>query len=408
MRRNFLIMLGGGAAAQIITLVSLPVLGRFYSPESFGYLAVAMSIASICASVLHGRYHMAISVAKKPEDAPVLLVLALLLALVLVVPVVFLAMTITGGGWADLDRWKYVAACLILALGVSWLDIASYWFSYRDRFASIARLQTSRVFLTVVLQLGASWISLYGMVIGALSGLAGAMTIAGTDMMRKDRASLKWPGWQRLRAAAIEYRSYPLFGTPQGLLAASAWNLLPFLLLHTGGAGQVGYFWVAYRLLVAPVTLFNSSYRQVVLREFGKLDQAKGLSLLRKHCAGLALATIFPVVFFMLYGELFFSLLMGDDWSGAGHMASMLAFAIAADLFKAPVICWLQSRHQQKRLLKWEVTVFLLRYSFAGIGAVFGTADMVIGGFAAGSFLGWSSFALFHCLKAERTSGDHS
>lgn len=408
MRRNFLIMLGGGAAAQIITLVSLPVLGRFYSPESFGYLAVAMSIASICAPVLHGRYHLAIPVAREPEDAPVLLVLSLLLVLVLVVPVVLIAMTVTGGGWADLDRWKYVITCLTLATGVAWLDIASYWFSYRDRFASIARVQTSRTFLTVVLQLGASWISLYGMVVGALSGLAGAMMIAGTDIVKRDRASLKWPGWRRLRAAAIEYRGYPLYGTPQGLLAASAWNLLPFLLLHTGGAGQVGYFWVAYRLLVAPVTLFNSSYRQVVIREFRKLDQAKGLSLLRKHCAGLALATIFPVAFFIFQGEFFFSLLMGEDWSGAGTMAGMLAFAIAADLFKAPVICWLQSRRQQKRLLKWEITVFLFRYSFAGIGAVFGTAEMVIGGFAAGSFLGWSCFALYHCVKSGEIAKEHS
>jgi O-antigen/teichoic acid export membrane protein len=387
-------MLGGGTVAQAITVLALPVLGRLYAPESFGQLAAVMAVASICASVLHGRYHMAIPVARSPQDPPVLLALSVLLALVLSVPAVLVTLALVGEPWEGISPMVFVATCVFATLGTALLDISSYWFSYRDRFRVAARGLSLRALLTAASQLALGALTGFGVLIGAMVGLSGAVIYAASNLIRQERGVLRRPSLSELRAVLTGYRSFPLFGTPQGLLAAMSWNLLPLLLLKHGGAVLVGHYWVAYRLLIAPLALFNNSYRQVVLRELGRADAAAARAIVKKHTVYLSGLGAFAVLVLAIFGQRLFVYLMGEGWGEAGRIASFLSLAIAADLFKVPSICLLQSQHRQKEILLWEAGVVAVRYCPAIALLLSGQLHLAILAFALGGFAGWLIFTI--------------
>jgi len=384
--------------AQAITILALPALGRIYTPESFGRLAAVMAVASICASVLHGRYHMAIPVAKSPEEPPALLTLSVLLSMVLAVPVVLVALAFVGKPWEGINPASFVATCVFATVITVLLDISSYWFSYRDRFWVTAQCLTLRAFITVGSQLALGALTVFGLLIGALIGMSGAFLYAIVDLIRRDRSLVHHPSWSELRGVLIRYRSFPLFGTPQGLLAATSWNLLPLLLLKLGDDLLVGQYWVAYRLLIAPLALFNSSYRQAVLRELGRADVATARSIVKKHTAYLGGIGAFAVLVLALFGVPFFQIVMGEGWGEAGRIASFLSISIAADLFKVPSICLMQSQQRQKELLLWEAGVTALRYFLTIALLMSGQVNLAILAFAIGGFTGWLIFTITQVL----------
>jgi O-antigen/teichoic acid export membrane protein len=397
MKRNFFILLGGGAVAQAITFASLPILGRLYEPVSFGYLAGAMSIASICAVVLHGRYHMAIPVAQDPADPPILLWLSVMLSLSLVVPVVLLVAALTGNGWVDTGFSVFLATCVVLAVGAALLDISSYWLSYRHRFKLIAVVQSLRTLFTSAAQICFAPLTAFGMVIGAFCGLWAALGWIVFHRSRKSDIAISWPGWRQLAAVAKRYRYFPLYGTPQGLLAAASWNLLPLLLLRAEGPIFAGLYWAAYRILITPLALFNSSYRQATLRALGDMSHHQALLVARRHTATLVVTGGAVALLIVASEDFLFPILMGPGWDGAAVFASALSLGMAAELFKVPAICFLQSQHRQKSLLFCEVGIFLLRYipTLALIEA--GHTELAIKAFALVGLAGWTAFSL-HAL----------
>ena len=65
--KNIFTLLSGATIAQIIILISIPILTRIYTPEDFGFIAIYLSIANIIAAISTGRYEQAIIFTKKKE-----------------------------------------------------------------------------------------------------------------------------------------------------------------------------------------------------------------------------------------------------------------------------------------------------------------------------------------------------
>lgn len=407
MKRNLLILLSGGAAAQLITFASLPILSRLYEPESFGHLAGAMSIASICGAILHGRYHMAIPIPQKPDDPKLLLWLAIVFTAVLSFPTVFIALLIAGHNWPESNFIVYFAACLLLTVGAVLFDISIYWFSYRDRFGLIASTQGARTFITSAVQIATAQISQFGLLIGALSGVWTTLVISLVCFRasRSNRSFEPSLSMKALAEVALRYRHFPLYGTPQGFVASASWNLLPLAILRFDGPSTAGLYWAAYRILIAPLALFNSSYRQVALGLLAKADTERALEMLRRHTLMLVLLGVGSSAILFVIAEEFFVKFLGPSWAGAGQIAAALSLGIAADLFKVPSVCYCQSLHRQRQLLGWEVSVFVARYVPAVLVIWSGNTIHGIIWFSAIGLLGWSVFAVWTLFFAATNKG---
>ena len=59
----------GTAIAQIIMIVTTPILSRLYDPEDFGLLATFSAVSGITATIVTLRYETAILIPKKDEKS---------------------------------------------------------------------------------------------------------------------------------------------------------------------------------------------------------------------------------------------------------------------------------------------------------------------------------------------------
>jgi len=70
---DVLTLTGGATFAQILTILSVPVLTRLYQPENFGVWALYSSITSIISVIICMRYEYSIMLPELDEDAANLL-----------------------------------------------------------------------------------------------------------------------------------------------------------------------------------------------------------------------------------------------------------------------------------------------------------------------------------------------
>ncbi|RBW69793.1 hypothetical protein DS031_09685 [Bacillus taeanensis] len=77
--KNVMVLMSGSSLAQIILLISSPLLTRLYTPAEFGILAIYLSILSILLTVCSLQYEMTITLPHENEDSANLVVLSFLI-----------------------------------------------------------------------------------------------------------------------------------------------------------------------------------------------------------------------------------------------------------------------------------------------------------------------------------------
>lgn len=396
MARNLLVLLSGAGLAQIITVAALPLLSRLYDPVSFGQLGAVMAVVSLATVVVHGRYHMAIPVSRDEDTARALLLASIFLSTVLSLPAVAVMLHLFGDLPEGMALWAFLLTAGALTLFSALVDILTYWRSHRGRFGASARNGAARAALTASAQVLLAKVTTMGMLIGTVIGTLMAVALALRDLLRRDESPLAPRPLNALLQVAREYRSYPLYGVPQGWLAAVSWNAMPLLLLRYGGTAVAGQYWVAYRVLIAPLSLFNGAYRQSTLPLLRNRPQDQARSLVARHTKFILLLAVIPLAALAALGEQLFSLAMGARWDEAGQIAGWMAAGILADLFKVPTVCLLQSQGRNRTILWWEAGILVARYASAVPFLVMNNTSLAIILFSCGGLLGWSLFTAIH------------
>ncbi|EFL89123.1 lipopolysaccharide biosynthesis protein [Ahrensia sp. R2A130] len=402
MRRGFLTILGGGGLAQIATIAALPMLGRLYDPIDFGQLGAVMAVVSLAAVIVHGRYQMALPTVSSQREAQALLTTSLLLVLTLSLPVVCIIALAMGRAPDELSPLTFVGLAVLLTIFSAALDCMAYWRSRQGRFTVSARNAVLRSVAVVVSQIILFAWAGWGLIAGAAFGATVALAAAAWDWWRHDRIEFARFAPSELWDVIKRHKHFPLFGVPQGWLAALSWNGLPLVLVAYGETALAGQFWVAYRLLIAPVTLFGSAYRQAALPALRDLDERSGKMMALRHMAAIALPALVVAAILFTFGENLFVAFLGQDWALGGRIAGWLALGVAADAFKVPAICLMQARGLQKIVLAWEICVIIPRYAavFAIVG--FGASLDVFAAFAITGLALWALLPLPWLLTRSR------
>ncbi len=392
--RNTLTLLASSGFGQLIAFAILPILSRLYTPEAFGEIGAILALVSITSVVIHGRYHMAIPVVNGESMAGALLQLALFCSVLLCLPVTGLLWFVFGDTPDGMPLWLLLLLAASLSLATAMLDVFAYWRSRYQRFNVSARNSVARSVSTSAAQLALSPVGSSGLLLGTIAGTLLAVVLALRDVAAHATRHWLWPSFKRMQVAARRFKTYPLFGVPQGWVAAVSWNALPLLLLRFDGTAVAGQYWVAYRLLVAPLSLFNGAYRQATLPKLRHASSQDARALvLTDSIRWLPLGGAPRLVLFLM-GDRLFELLMGANWTMAGTIAGWMAIGILGDLVKVPALCLLQGQGNQRRILIWEVGIVLARYALAIPLLSHGRTIEAIAMFSGLGLAGWCFFVV--------------
>lgn len=388
MLRPLLTVMSGGGVRQIVVLAGLPLLSRLYDPSAFGELAAVMAAVSMAMVVVHGRYHLAIPLARDDAEARALLHLACLASIVLALPVTASTLALFGDGGEGTVTLQTLLFASVLTVMCALIDVLTFWRSRFGRFAATARFDAVRAVGTLAAQLALAPLAGLGLVLGTAAGTGVSALLACRDA-RGAAGGFSLAG---MLAAARHHRAYPLFGVPQGWLASASRNILPLLLFKYAGAAVAGQFWLAHRLLLTPVALVNSAYRQAALPLLGRGTAESNRRLCLQHTLALLALGLVPCAVLFLHGEIILANLLGGAWREAGAIAGWLALGFLADGVKIPVTALVQSEKRQPRLLVWEAALAVLRYGGALPLLASGETQAAIAWYAVSGALGWAAF----------------
>jgi O-antigen/teichoic acid export membrane protein len=230
--------MGGTAGAQLIILLSAPILTRLYSPEDFGVLAVLVSMLSILIVLVSFRYELAIPIADDEQTALSLVLICLCLTAIVSITTA-VVVWIFGEKLANLmGIGTYADYLWMLPIGLFLMGVYQtfkYWATRAKAFSCIAKTKLTQSIASLVIQLSLFKFGPLGLITGHITGQflgARALMKAGPT-----GSNIQYLRWADLHFAAMRYRRFPIFTTWASIFNTSGMQL-PILLFSS-------FFWFA-------------------------------------------------------------------------------------------------------------------------------------------------------------------
>jgi O-antigen/teichoic acid export membrane protein len=322
-----------GAGAQVVVFLSLPLLSRLYSPDSFGAWALIQSAALLVGAVATCRYELAVVLPKQHGEAASVLGLGLLLAAggaalaALVIPRI--GSTLLGEATpTGLAAWSVPLLVLLSAAN----QLALAWCTRMAAFTLYGGAQLGLAILAGVLPalLVTTWPNATGLVVGtlianAIVGFALWLWI-GRQLLREHLVGNLAP--RAMRAVAVTYRAYPLYMTPYTLLGTLRDRAVFFLLGNYSGPAEVGLYSIAQRLANAPNSLVASALRPVFFQHVLQPKAQDIPRLIEQVMLWLVVLAVPPTTFFFFFPERLLTLLFGAAWADAATYVMILALSM--------------------------------------------------------------------------------
>ncbi|MCP4325920.1 MAG: oligosaccharide flippase family protein [Alteromonadales bacterium] len=337
---NVLTLLTSALTAQLLTLVFTPILTRAYAPEAFGVFNAFVSYSGTLAALLF--FSVELSIARPKSIGNVNRIFGLLLAigggasLFIFISIVFEFDIYNYLGFDRIFEYKYIFFVGILIVGSNLVLNALI-----TRLGIFSVYAKSQVFF-VILRFGVT-ISLYYLgsnFFGLILGFVIASFVNIAYLSYKTKIFTYSPKMNHLSiiATAKKYKDLILHNTPANIVNILIVSFPVFYIFKNFGAVEVGLFALAYRMILLPVTMVNKAIGQVLYKEMieKKHDVSYISKLLIKNALFLGIS--FPVfVILYFWGENIFSLAFGENWSGSGEFASIMAPYVMLNFIVSPL-----------------------------------------------------------------------
>ncbi len=357
----------------VLTTVAYPIFTRLYTPNDLGQFAVFQSLILVIAAGASLKYELGIVITKSELAAKNLALISfyilLAICLVLPVPLYFLPSKIVS-----LDAPIFFVMAATLGLGTT--HILERQFTRHKQFKQWAILRNSQIGIHIMLGILFAYLQInWGLIWGLSIGLSIAVGYFIIKNFRSLTRQATFYTWRIIKKFKIyPQQSFP--GVMIGMLSLHS----PILVTGYFFSGElVGFLAVAIKLIALPEILIQQIIGPVLFQKFTNLKQnhqnMRGLilSLL------LALAILSFAFFFILTlaASPIFSLLFGNQWSGAGEFAAPLCLMYATSFIVTPFFIILTIFHKQLHTI--YLAAFQLVITFGSIYYGYLIQDLLFG-----------------------------
>jgi len=368
--RDIGMLLAGSGGAQLVTLLSAPLLGRIYTPVDFAALAVLTSTFQIVSRFSSLKYETAIATGTSKPQMGALAALALgaLLAtagLCALASLLFLPLLAAKLGMGTAIVFCFVLPVIVLFDGL--IQIVITWSVRWKEFGVVSANDLIRNSSSIATQAGLGLGRAGG--IGLLFGQAVGTIIAFVVLMRRPSTRelvnlLRRRSWNRRAATARRFIDFPKYQMPKAILNSLGRNLPTILIATYFSAATTGLFFFAQRLTTLPAQMISQSLGRVLLQRFAQrwTQQRKPITaLLVKSTAFFLIPSVTLVLALFLFGDRFFVFFLGHQWAGAGAIATWTVVWSAATIIGTPAQMAMTVMRQNRIMLILEAIFLPMR-----------------------------------------------
>lgn len=376
---NVIKLVSGTIIAQGLTILTAPVLSRLFPPEAFGTTSVFISIASVLAVIICLRYEQSILLPKDDADAVNLFTVSLVISLAvsLLVAVFLLAQAQDIATLLNAPELANFLWILPVALAFQGLfQAVNQWNTRQKKFTrlSLARVAASLTTSIVPIILAAlGYRNTAGLITSWIAGTAIFSLVLSAQVLHEDARVL----FRNIRLGAMlanarRYWKFPMLDTWGSLINTLSWQLPSLLLSPFFSQTIVGYYAMASRILLLPMTLVGHSISQVFFQHAserhannGALDQVV-LSVFER----LVAFSLPLVILFSILGKELFSFVLGRQWAEAGIYVQILAPWILFLFISSPLSSLFSVLERQEVALIVHLSILLTRFLSLLVGVL--------------------------------------
>lgn len=325
--RNISILTSGTILAQIISIVTLPLLSRIYTEKAFGEFSLISSVAAIVLGLITLGLSSAIMVPEDDQSSNQIFGTVLITQFILAT--VFIAICLLISPWYQLfsTSISYVFACFLMYLYILATNVMSLMTVSLNRkmmYKVLFRNSLINAFATLFVTVPIGFLN--GNAAGYLIGSIIGSVIAILQMMHNYNPLNTRINIKTMCLVFCEYKDYIIFQCPANFVGNLAIQLPTQFLGNFYGNEALGGYGMCQKLLAIPSRIIGSPISTVyfsTVSEYHREGKKVGkftFSLISK----ILLASFFPAIIIMLFGKEIFIFILGDNWGGAGVIASIL------------------------------------------------------------------------------------
>ena len=311
---SFLMILSSGIA-QVILIITTPIITRLYSPAEFGEFTIFSNIAMILIPIINARYDLLIVNAKNDRSANILSQISFLISLlILLILIPILAIS----AWLYPNFILDFIFIIIMLFLVSLTNIFTNYLNKERKYKVLSLINVFRAGSMALLQIifGLLALGSLGLIIGfSLSYIAG-ITL-GYKTFKKHFNIVR--DKEETKALFLENKNQLVYSTPSILLNSLSFSVVVFFIgiLYTNT--EVGIYGMAIRVLGIPVTIISLGLSKIFMQQANDyyIERGNFRNLLLKFSSTLVIVSIILYVPLYLFSEELVNILLGHSWVDA-------------------------------------------------------------------------------------------
>lgn len=335
-RKSVAQVASGALSGQLMALLALPVISRLYGPESFGSLAVVLSVSGILSEVVSLRLELAIPNSTDASRARSIAKIALCVSALMTSALAVLMWIPHAQDISQALSPQYLPWTLAASLLSATFNILSQLFIWRGRFATLGMRSFWQGLVGTLssIGLGLAGFLTYGLILSQALGRIAAIAMMGGAIRHDGSES---PARRRIRWRTLW--KYPVLFTPAGILNTLGGQLPLLLTAAWFGIQAAGLLGVAQRVLMLPASVVGLAIGQVYLgrlaevRRSGKPDQ--------RMAATRALKALVPIGVAITLGAFALAPLigwiLGSEWTDVSQFIQASALVYGTSFIAAPL-----------------------------------------------------------------------
>lgn len=334
----------GNSGAQLINLLSLPIITRLYTPEEFGEQAIFLQITAIVITLVTLRLEYLINLPKQDEEANSIIAVTLALCLFwigcyLSMVILFYDDVVYLIGEAQKMYWIFAlptAALLICISNIMLFKIqrgADFKVSGTSEIINKAFFATSSIAGAIIFKME------HWLVYSVIIGYSAKVIFLSRHFLIKDLKRIAIDINLTIRITFRRYYKISISATLSNFLMLIS-AMIPLAIIERAyGISVLGQYALVTATLSLPTSLMGNAIGQVYFqraaREYnigGSFNQLWKKTSLNLFAIGLPVYTIIFIVSPVLY-----PLAFGAEWSETGEYAMYLSVSAFFSFFSTPL-----------------------------------------------------------------------
>jgi O-antigen/teichoic acid export membrane protein len=317
----------GSSMGQLILVLASPILTRIYTPEEFGVFTIYISIVGLIGSIAAGRYEYAILKPKKYFESLSLLYISIILTAIVSI-ISLIAISIFEKQLVsiiNIDNKIVLYSIPFSILLTSLYTTFTMWNNKNKNFKVSAYGDTFKSFFVSTFQIISNKIDV-GLIYGQIIGNLISLLIITKNFFRNDIKKIKHIKFKYILYMMKKHKDFPIYNMPHMLVTSLKINGTVILISAIFGNVILGYYSLAMRVLILPISIVGKSISQVYYQKICVMREENQSidKLTQKTIINISLIAIpFLIILYFIAPKLF-SFVFGENWLTVGYYVQAL------------------------------------------------------------------------------------